>query len=70
MTEQLVYTHTEAKLWRLYSDRRLLRAEGMNKWSREDFESSGNTPCDAVMMDTCHHASVQTQSTHHTKSEP
>ena len=29
----------------------------MNRWSAEDFQSSENTLCDAIMVDTCHHES-------------
>ena len=33
---------------------------GVHRWSTENFSGSENPLYDIVMMDTCHHASVQT----------
>ena len=33
---------------------------GVHRWSTENFSGSENTLYDIIMMDTCHHTSVQT----------
>ena len=33
---------------------------GVQRWSTENFSGSENTLYDIIMMDTCHHTSVQT----------
>ena len=58
----------KGKLWTQYKDWCLPGIEGWqrNKQSTEDFESSGTTRYDTVMMATCHYAFVQSHGMYNT----
>lgn len=48
---------------------RVKEKEGMNRQSREDFQSSGTTLYDTIMVDIRHYIFVKIHGTYNTKSD-
>ena len=74
----ILYDYNQMPFWKRekyghskYKDRCLPGIEGWqrNRQSTEDFESSGTTMYDTVMMAMCHYAFVQTHGMYNTNSK-